>query len=106
MIVYISGKMTGLPDYNRPAFNAMAAQLRAEGFEVINPAELPEPAGGDHWHLWMRQAVAAMMRADALLMLDGWLESRGACAEVQIAALVGIDVAMSVERLRALMGAQ
>ena len=30
-IVYISGPMTGLPEFNYPAFFAKAAELRAEG---------------------------------------------------------------------------
>ena len=38
--VYLSGPMTGLPDFNRPAFHAAAAALRAQGYVVINPAEV------------------------------------------------------------------
>lgn len=30
--VYIAGPMTGLPEFNYPAFNACAADLRAKGF--------------------------------------------------------------------------
>jgi hypothetical protein len=40
--IYLSGPMTGLPDLNFPAFHAEAARLRALGYDVINPAELPE----------------------------------------------------------------
>ncbi|MBP7610130.1 MAG: DUF4406 domain-containing protein, partial [Steroidobacteraceae bacterium] len=32
--------MSGRPDLNFPAFTAAATQLRAAGFEVVNPAEL------------------------------------------------------------------
>ena len=46
--VYIAGPMTGLPDFNYPAFNAAAAKLRALGLEVLNPAENPPPP---LWHL-------------------------------------------------------
>ena len=34
--IYIAGPMTGLPDFNYPAFNAAAARMRALGFEVEN----------------------------------------------------------------------
>ena len=40
MRIYISGPMTGKPDFNHPAFNAAAIRLREEGHFVINPAEL------------------------------------------------------------------
>jgi len=37
-IVYLSGPMTGLPDYNRPAFFAAEKRLRSLGHQVSNPA--------------------------------------------------------------------
>ena len=37
MRVYISGKMTGCPDLNRPAFNAAEKRITAKGHFVINP---------------------------------------------------------------------
>lgn len=37
--VYLAGPMTGIADYNFPAFNAAAARLRAVGFDVVNPAD-------------------------------------------------------------------
>lgn len=38
MKVYISGPMTGLPEFNYPAFFAAAEALEARGYETINPA--------------------------------------------------------------------
>ena len=40
--IYLSGPMTGFKDYNYQMFNDAAKKLRAEGFEVVNPAEFPE----------------------------------------------------------------
>lgn len=37
--VYLAGPMTGIEDFNFPAFNDMAAKLRARGYVVENPAE-------------------------------------------------------------------
>ena len=45
MRVYISGKMTGCPDLNRPAFVAAERRLTAQGHFVINPHRISEPFG-------------------------------------------------------------
>lgn len=37
--LYLAGPMTGLPDFNYPAFHAAAAAWRAAGWTVANPAE-------------------------------------------------------------------
>lgn len=47
MRIYVSGKMTGCPNHNRPAFSAAAEKLRAQGHFVINPAELSAMFGED-----------------------------------------------------------
>jgi hypothetical protein len=38
--IYISGPMSGLPNLNFPAFYAAQAKLEAEGYKVVNPAEI------------------------------------------------------------------
>lgn len=38
--VYIAGPMSGKKDYNYPAFEAAAAEIRAAGYNVISPHEL------------------------------------------------------------------
>ena len=37
--IYLAGPMTGLPEFNYPAFHAEAARLRQLGYHVENPAE-------------------------------------------------------------------
>ena len=41
MIIYIAGKMRGLPDLGKAEFDAAAERLREEGHIVLNPAGLP-----------------------------------------------------------------
>lgn len=88
---YIAGKMTGLPEFNRPAFNRAAEQLRALGYHVENPAEIP-PIPGDPWAAYMRQALAMMLRCDVIVLLPGWEDSRGATIEQRLAVDLGIPV--------------
>ena len=40
MKLYISGPMTGHKDNNYPTFNQASKELRAIGYQVINPAEI------------------------------------------------------------------
>lgn len=76
--VYIAGPMTGLPDYNYPAFNAEAARLRALGLHVENPAENPDQ---ETWEAYLRQALAQMLTCERVHFLPGWFGSRGARLE-------------------------
>jgi hypothetical protein len=92
MKIYIAGPMSGLPEFNRPAFTAAADKLRAAGVEVINPAE---HFGGDQslpWSVYMREGIAAVLRADCVRVLPGWENSRGAKLEVAVAEAIGIPV--------------
>lgn len=89
--IYIAGPMSGLPNLNYPAFNAMAAVLRAQGFHVENPAENPEPHCRS-WLGYMRMAVRQLSTCDAVFMLPGWRNSRGACIEHQLAVGLGLEI--------------
>jgi hypothetical protein len=87
--IYISGKMSGLPELNFPAFHAAAADLRAKGYDVVNPAELnPDP--GATWEQCMRVDIAALMTCDAIALLPSWSDSRGAKLEKHVADALGM----------------
>jgi hypothetical protein len=88
--LYLAGPMTGLPEFNYPAFHAEAARLRALGFEVENPAENPLPADAP-WHICMRAAVRQLVTCDQIATLPGWANSPGAQLEVYIGQRLGID---------------
>lgn len=87
--LYISGPMTGLPDFNRPAFDEAARQLRAAGYRVLNPAETRLPWGAQ-WEDYMRVAIAQIAACDGIAILPGWDESRGAQVEVETGAALAI----------------
>lgn len=85
--------MSGYPDYNRPAFNAAAAKLRAAGFEVVNPAELDaQDPTVTEWADYLRRDIRALMDCDKVAVLPGWELSRGATLEVHIAQSLHMTV--------------
>ena len=88
---YISGPMSGHPELNFPAFHAKAAELRAKGIEVVNPAEIeqPDPAS---WHECMKADLKQMMDCDTIHMLQGWESSAGSRIEYGLAALLNFTV--------------
>lgn len=117
MRVYISGPMTGLPDSNIPAFNAAAERLWAEGHFVINPANLSAIFGTreeialsfNEWYhpsqpfevvkgtpriakSIMNADLAAVRSCDAIYLLKGWENSRGAKKELAEAIAHGLQV--------------
>lgn len=91
MRVYISGPMTGLPDWNKPAFAAAAQQLMVRGYEPVNPAEV-ELGPDATWEQYMREDLKLLMDCEAVALLSGWEESRGATLEALIAFRLGMTV--------------
>jgi hypothetical protein len=90
-ITYIAGPMTGYPDHNWPAFNAMAARLRGAGLTVINPAEL-HPDTTHDWDWYLRRDIAELVKCSRVVFLPDWFNSRGARLEHHVAAALGLDL--------------
>lgn len=94
--LYLSGPMTGIPEFNHPAFHAESARLRALGYDVINPAEL-NPDVSKSWHDCMRRDLAALLTCDTLALMDGWQKSAGAHLEMHVAHRVGMEIVIAKE---------
>ena len=113
MKIYVAGPMRSIPFFNFPAFNAATAKLRAEGWLVFNPAERDNErhgtdiskgnATGDEsiaakeHGFDLRVALADDLNficreADAIALLPGWRESKGATAEHATALALGLRV--------------
>jgi hypothetical protein len=91
-VLYLSGPMTGKPEFNFPAFHAAASDLRARGFTVINPAELDAAdAAPMEWEQYLRRDIRHLMDADRIALLPGWEYSRGAKLELHIATALGMS---------------
>lgn len=87
--VFISGPMTGIKDFNYPAFNKAAAELHAMGYEVHNPADNPKC---ESWEEYMRLALRQLALCDEVAQLPGWQKSRGASVEYRTAMTLGMRI--------------
>ncbi len=91
--IYLSGPMTGLPDYNYPKFHSVTGILRDAGHRVYNPAEFPHDGPPETFPI--RKAFASYcnficLEADAMVLLSGWEQSKGANAERWLAVNCGL----------------
>lgn len=110
MKVYVAGKMTGLPAYNVAAFQEAAMAWMLMGHVV----ETPFDASSRVWERHHGRAfnpyldtcdygdpllkemfaedVAVLLSSDAVVVLPGWEQSKGATLECRIALQFGIPV--------------
>jgi hypothetical protein len=103
--IYLSGPVSlgdALPPVevqaNRDRFRRVRERLTAEGFEVLDPTA-QGVAACRSWQDWMRIGLSLLLRADRVLMLPGWRDSRGACVEYRLAFDLGIPVRFEVASL-------
>lgn len=90
--LYIAGPMTGLPDFNYPAFFKAADALKAAGYETINPARTEGREGCTTWLAFMRASLRDIADCDGVALLDGHQDSRGARLEAQLARDLDLPV--------------
>lgn len=91
MKVYISGKVTGLPEGDTfVKFSQAAFWLKSRGYEVVNPLDLCSP-NWEHGHC-MRVCLRALTECDALCLLSDWGDSVGACTEYFVAHSLGMRI--------------
>ncbi|HBO2747816.1 TPA: DUF4406 domain-containing protein [Pseudomonas aeruginosa] len=87
--IYVAGPMTGYKDFNFPAFNAQAEELRGLGYHVENPAEHGIVDGAE-WQDYLRYDIGRLSTCEAIFLLPGWSKSKGAALEVHIAKALGM----------------
>lgn len=78
MKIYISGPMEGVENYQE-IFKRAADKLLGMGYSVVNPAALQSAMCGDGFSRkdFLRIDLDLLEECDAILLLDGWEESKG-----------------------------
>lgn len=96
---YLAGPMSGLPQQNFPAFDIAAKTLRADGWEIVSPAELDDSVDREiamtdaparkSWGDFLARDVKLLADTgiEAIVFLQGWTDSRGARLEATVGLL-------------------
>jgi hypothetical protein len=113
MKVYLAGPMRGHANFNKPAFMAAAAELKALGHRVFNPVEETikiygpgvyedNPAGDEAITpinprlVFFNDLQFICLHADAVVLLPGWEASKGATAENAVGLALGAAAGVAV----------
>lgn len=96
MKIYIAGPMSGIPEWNFPAFARAAAALREAGYTVVSPHEMHKSSDDQStqqpWAELMKSALRAMLTCDSIYLLHGWTNSKGARIEWRLAQDLGFNI--------------
>lgn len=100
MRIYLAGPMSGLEDFNFPAFFEAEKFLKEQGYdEVFNPARADLDKYGDLETINKEANYRDCLRvdlnwildnADAIAVLPGWENSKGVKAELALAKALGL----------------
>lgn len=108
---YVSGPMTGYPNYNWVMFEAMTGHLRRLGKTVITPVEIDEEMGMVEvvrapdgtvlkvresaifdYNVLLKRDLDEIEKCNHIVLLPGWQKSNGAKKELAHAILLGCEV--------------
>lgn len=92
MKVYISGAITGIPaTIVKSRFKSAESELIEKGHCPVNPLTngLDDTAS---WLDHMRADIRLLLDCDAIYMMVGWPDSKGAIIEKQLAQNLGLKV--------------
>lgn len=105
-VVYCCGPMTGIENFNFDSFYKACAKLESQGYKAINPAAMDAENGyplvrlqqltSDEFQVFLKGAMKrdldALQQCDAIALLPGWENSKGARAEKAVAEWLGLEV--------------
>ena len=92
--IYISGPMTGIQNHNYEAFHEAEGKLSRAYVhtEILNPASFFMGDQNLPRETYLKKDIEAVLKADAIAMLPGWENSKGACLEKAVAEAIGHQV--------------
>lgn len=88
--IYIAGPVTGVEGYEE-TFAKAADDLRARGYEPVNPVA-PGLVEGWTYRDYINRGFQMLMECDGMLLLPGYMDSKGAALELHYALAVGMEI--------------
>lgn len=89
MIIYISGRISNNPNY-KEEFKKAEGWLIKNDYTPINPTRIE--ISNLTYNQYMILGYELIKMSDAIFMLGGWQDSKGACAELSYAKSLGKKV--------------
>lgn len=102
-VIYLAGPMSGIAEFNYPAFAKYAKKYRDLGYEVTSPHELDLADGTDPgkdnvfkipWAEYLKRDLMVMLMRNvtSIYLLPGWEGSRGARLEHHVGSELGFGI--------------
>jgi len=94
IVIYLSGPMSGIPDFNVPEFTKYAKKYRDLGFTVISPAELDNGETNHPYEFYLKRDIQKILDSNVtrMYMMPGWHKSKGANFEKHMAEILKIEI--------------
>ncbi len=104
--LYIAGPMTGIEEFNWPAFDAVQEALETVGIEVVSPAALDRQLkvlfdeddfetgtaeGGTNLAGFLKRDFHVLTMCEGIVFLEGWEDSTGANCELIVGQMAGMS---------------
>lgn len=102
MKIYISGPITGIDEAKcKAAFNVAVARLFLKGYEAVSPWHISQMLPPSFtYEDYMEIDMVLLKKCDAILMLPGWENSKGATKELTYAKKNDMKVFFDINEIK------